>query len=99
MYEYYGHRRDIIEIKSEILERCSLPIGPTRLCHGSNVQWNVFKTILEEFLEKKFIISIDPPLKRRSSKPKDGRRKKLYQITKLGAQVLKKYNELRDMGL
>ncbi|MBU3907204.1 MAG: hypothetical protein KKA64_03050 [Nanoarchaeota archaeon] len=87
-------KRERFEVIKDILQviRGSRKIKPTRLLYASNLSPQMFKSYIDELLEKRFIQS-----------ETDEKGKKLFFITKKGNDFLEQYqiidNFIKNFGL
>ena len=92
------NRRSKLEIYIEMLINVKKGVGkPTQLMYASNLNWNLFKNVLDMMLRNGHIQEIDTTGRDSPRLLKDNRTKRIYRLTEKGEEVVQYLSSDRDI--
>ena len=91
-------RRSKLEIYIEILANVKRGVDkPTQLMYASNLNWNLFKSVMGMMMRNGHIQEIDTTIRGSPHSLKDNRTKRIYKLTEKGEEVVKYLSAERDI--
>jgi predicted transcriptional regulator len=92
------NRRSKLEIYIEMLVNVKKGVDkPTQLMYASNLNWNLFKSVLGMMLKNGHVREIDTSGRDSPRILKDNRTKRIYRLTEKGEEVVKYLSSERDI--
>lgn len=91
-------RRSKLEIYIEILVNVKKGMSkPTQLMYASNLNWNLFKSVLGMMLRNGHVQEVDTSKRDSPRSSRDNRTKRIYRLTEKGEEVVKYLSSDRDI--
>ena len=90
-------RRSKLEIYLEVLQIIKGGTSkPTRIMYNANISWQPLMRVLSSMIDQELVREIDVNA---TTRKRDKRTKKLYEITMKGEQVVRYFRGAKELGI